>query len=84
VDTPERDPQGKRQRRKPGFLPDDPLLTATEGAAERNQGVSTFWRDVAAGRVPSPYYIGPRMPRWRRSEIRQGVEACRGPPKRAP
>ena len=66
-----------RQRRKPHYIPDDPLLTAAEAAAERGQAISTFWRDVAASRVPAAYYVSPRAPRWRRSEIRAGVEACR-------
>jgi hypothetical protein len=73
-------PTPKRARRKPGYVPDDPLLTAAEAAAERGQAVSTFWRDVAAGRVSPAYYVSPRCPRWRRSEIRAGVEATRAVP----
>lgn len=42
----------KRVRRKPEYVPDDPLLSAAEAAVERGQALSTFWRDVAAGRVP--------------------------------
>lgn len=72
-----------RGRRKPFYIPNDPLLTAAEAAAERGQGLSTFWRDVAAGRVPSAYYVSPRCPRWRRSEIRAALEACRAPAKGA-
>ena len=70
-------------RRKPAYLPDDPLLTAKEAAAERGQGLSTFWRDVAAGRVPPAYYVSPRCPRWRRSELRAAIEACRTAAKEA-
>jgi hypothetical protein len=70
-----------RQRRKPSYQPDDPLLDAREAAAERGQALSTFWRDVAAGRVSPAYYVSPRCPRWRRSELRAGVEACRAPAK---
>ena len=69
--------QGRRARSKPTYVPDDPLLTAAEAASERGQGLSTFWRDVAAGRVPPGYYVTPRCPRWRRSEIRAGIEASR-------
>ena len=76
-------PDGRRVRRKPEYLPDDPLLTAAEAAAERGQAISTFWRDVASGRVPSAYYVSPRCPRWRRSELRAGVEACRAPARQA-
>jgi len=70
-----------RPRRKPAYIPDDPLLTAAEVAAERGQALSTFWRDVAAGRVPPAYYVSPRCPRWRRSELRTALETCRAPAK---
>jgi predicted DNA-binding transcriptional regulator AlpA len=73
--------QHKRRRRKPDYVPDDPLLTAAESAAERGQALSTFWRDVAAGRLPPAYYVSPRRPRWRRSELRASLEACRAPAK---
>ena len=74
-------PDNRRVRRKPEYVPDDPLLTAAEAAAERGQALSTFWRDVRAGRVPSAYYVSPRCPRWRRSELRAALEACRAPAK---
>jgi predicted DNA-binding transcriptional regulator AlpA len=61
---------------------DDPLLTAREAAAERRQGLSTFWRDVRAGLVPAAYYVGPKTPRWRRSELRAALLATRA--KQAP
>jgi len=70
-------PRGRRIRRKPEYIPADPLLTAAEAAAERGQALSTFWRDVAAGRVPAAYYVSPRCPRWRLSEVRAGIEATR-------
>ncbi len=72
--------RGKRARRKPEYIPADPLLTAAEAAAERGQALSTFWRDVAAGRVPAAFYVSPRCPRWRRSELRAALEACRAAP----
>jgi len=65
------------KRRRPAYVPEDPLLSAREAAAERGQGLSTFWRDVRARRVPPAYYVSPRCPRWRRSEIRAALEACR-------
>ena len=74
-------PTGKHKRRKPIYTPDDPLLTAAEAAAERGQAVSTFWRDVAAGRVPPAFYVNPRSPRWRRSEIIASVQATKAAPK---
>lgn len=72
----------KRVRRKPNYIPNDPLLTAAEAAAERGQALSTFWRDVRDGRVPAAYYPSPRCPRWRRSEIHAGLEATRSVPGR--
>lgn len=74
---------GARARRKLSYVPDDPLLTAAEAAAERGQALSTFWRDVAAGRVPAAYYVTPRCPRWRRSELRAALEASRADRKGA-
>jgi predicted DNA-binding transcriptional regulator AlpA len=71
----------RRCRVTPAYIPDDPLLTAKEGARERPQARSTFWRDVAAGKVPPPYYVSPRCPRWRLSELRAAVDACRAPEK---
>ena len=73
----------KRPRLKPDYVPNDPLLTAAEAAAERGQGLSTFWRDVRAGKIPPAYYITPRCPRWRRSELLGALEACRAPAKGA-
>ncbi len=72
-----------RSSRKAEYIPDDPLLTAREAAAERGQALSTFWRDVRAGRVPPAYYVTPRCPRWRRSELRAALAACRAPAKGA-
>ena len=76
-------PRGRRPRRKPEYIPADPLLTAAEAAAERGQALSTFWRDVAAGRVPTAFYVSSRCPRWRRSELRAALEVCRARPKGA-
>ena len=73
----------RRACSKTVYLPDDPLLTAAEAAAERRQALSSFWRDVAAGRVPPAYYVSPRCPRWRRSELRAALEDCRSPAKSA-
>jgi len=79
-DTPEK-PVIRRSKRKLKYSPDDPLLCASEAAAERGQALSTFWRDYRAGKIAPAYYVAPRSPRWRRSELRAGVEACRAAPK---
>ena len=78
------DKKKPRESRRPEYLLTNPLITAKEAAAERGQGVSTFWRDVKNGVVPNPYYIGPRSPRWRQSEIRASVEACKKAPITSP
>src|SRR3712207_2078965 len=77
--TPEQanSPDPRRARRRPDYVPEDPLLAASEAAAERRQALSSFWRDVKAGRVPAAIYVSPRCSRWRRSEIRAALEACR-------
>jgi predicted DNA-binding transcriptional regulator AlpA len=72
-----------RLHRKPQYLPDDPLLTACEAAAETGRGLSTFWRDVRALRLPPPDRVAPKCPRWRCSELRAAVDACRAPARRA-
>ena len=54
----------------------DPLLMAEEAAAETGRALSTFWRDVKRGTLPAPYYVTPRAPRWRLSELRAVVEAA--------
>ena len=76
-------PDNKRIRRKPEYVPDDPLLTAAEAAAETGRALSTFWRDVRGGRLPPPYRVTPKCPRWRRSELRAAVAACRAPARGA-
>ena len=73
-------PSKTRESRRPEYLPADPLITAAEAALERGQGLSTFWRDVKNGFAPSPYYVGPKTPRWRQSEIRASVDACKKAP----
>ena len=59
----------------------DPLLMAEEAAAETGRALSTFWRDVRRGALPAPYYVTPRAPRWRLSELRAVVEAAPRAPK---
>jgi predicted DNA-binding transcriptional regulator AlpA len=59
------------------YIPEDPLLCAREGAIEAGQSLSTFWRNVRAGKLPKPIYVSTRSPRWRRSEIRAALEVLR-------
>jgi predicted DNA-binding transcriptional regulator AlpA len=71
-------------RRRAAYVPDDPLLTAQEAATECGRALSTFWRDLRAGKLPPPYYVTPRCPRWRRSELRAVVDAASRQPVREP
>ena len=72
-----------RSRYQPEYIPDDPLLNAKQSAVETGRGLSTLWRDVRAGLLPPPYYVTPRNPRWRRSELRAAVAATRAPERRS-
>lgn len=63
-------------QKRPEYIPNDPLLSARESAYELRLGLSTFWRDLKLGRLPEPYYITPRCPRWRRSELQAAVDKC--------
>ena len=70
----------KRHRKKsqsspPVYRPDDPLLKAEDAAVETGRAISTFWRDVRDGILPPPYYVMPKMPRWRRSDLRSVIDA---------
>lgn len=59
----------------------DPLLTTEEAAAETGRALSTFWRDVKRGTLPAAYYVTPRSPRWRLSELRAVVESAPRSPR---
>lgn len=68
--------EAPRSRGGSRYTCDDPLLTAAEAAPETGRALSTFWRDVKRGTLPAPLYLNPRMPRWRRSELRAAVDAA--------
>lgn len=72
------DGQGARLARRASAraMASDPLLTAQEAAPETGRALSTFWRDVKRGTLPPPYYVTPRCPRWRLSELRAVVAAA--------
>jgi len=77
VSYPHPNPAAERSRRKPEYVPSDPLLPAKQAAPETGRALSTFWRDVKRGILPEPYYVTPRAPRWRLSELRAAVDATR-------
>ncbi len=45
------------------------FITAREAARLLGIGLSTFYREVAALRLPKPCYITPGSPRWQRREL---------------
>lgn len=59
----------RARRAEARAISQNPLLTAAESAAETGRALSTFWRDVKRGILPAPYYVTPRSPRWRLSEL---------------
>src|SRR3712207_9170306 len=77
--TPAIAPSGRKAARRAELraTTPDPLLTAEEAAAETGRALSTFWRAVKRGTLPASYYVPPRAPRWRRSELRAAVDATR-------
>jgi predicted DNA-binding transcriptional regulator AlpA len=81
-DTPRRSAR-RANRAEARTLAADPLLTAEEAAAETGRALSTFWRDVKRGTLPPAYYVTPRAPRWRLSELRAVVEAAPRAPRAA-
>ena len=58
----------------------DRILTAAESAVETGQSKPGFWKGVAAGRFPEPFYPAPRAPRWRLSELHAALEKTRSKP----
>lgn len=65
------------------YLPPDPVLNAEQAAAEAGCSLPTWWRGVASGRFPNPFYPAARAPRWRRSEVLAALEATRQSPMAA-
>ena len=62
------------------YVCDDPLLKATEAAAECSLSIPALWKGVAAGRLPAPVYPAPRAPRWRLSVLRAAIDATQAMP----
>lgn len=57
---------------------DDDLVTVPEAAKERGRSVASHYRDVAEGRFPPPFKVGPRSVRYRRKTIRLAMEQLEG------
>ena len=69
-------PSGTGLQAAERYRSSDPLLAAPEAAIETGRAISTFWRDVKIGLLPAPYYVTPRSPRWRLSELKATVAAA--------
>jgi hypothetical protein len=76
-------PMGHNHAPAGGFDDDDTPLDP-QGAADF-LGVSkpSFWRAVALGIIPPPYYIASRSPRWTVRDLRRAREAQRALPRAA-
>lgn len=59
------------------------MADAQSAAAYAGVGLPTWWKMVAAGRMPSPFYPAPRAPRWDLDEIDRALEATRARPAEA-
>jgi predicted DNA-binding transcriptional regulator AlpA len=58
-------------------------INAREAAVAAGLALSTFLKQVAAERMPAPFYPAPRAPRWYPSEIKAALEATRARPVEA-
>ena len=61
----------------------DKLLTAEAAAKLLNISVASFWRAVAAERMPTPVYPAPRAPRWYQGQVLEALKATRALPREA-
>ena len=67
----------------PVFGPKGPPLNARQGAARVGLSVPAFWKGVAEGRFPDPFYPASRSPRWYGAELDEAVAATRQKPREA-
>ncbi len=51
-------------------LPDCALVALPVVCAIRGRSPASIWRDVKAGRCPTPVAAGPRCTRWRVGDLR--------------
>lgn len=70
-------PTGTEILAAPG--PDRPV-PAAEAAEIVGLSLAAFWRGVAAGTFPKPFYPAPRAPRWSVAELREALAATRAKP----
>jgi predicted DNA-binding transcriptional regulator AlpA len=51
-------------------MPDDALLSIREISFLSSRSIPSLRRDVKAGRLPKPIFIGPQTQRWRVADVR--------------
>lgn len=59
------------------------MADAQTAADYAGVALPTWWKAVAAGRMPAPYYPAPRAPRWDLAEIDAALAATRALPAEA-
>lgn len=57
-------------------LPDDAFVRVDTVAALRDCSRATTWRHAAAGLIPAPHKIGPRITAWQVGELRACLAAA--------
>lgn len=67
----------------PQFGPKGPPLTPRQAAERAGLSIPHFWKQVASGHFPAPFYPSPRNPRWYGPEIDAANEARRMLPRDA-
>jgi predicted DNA-binding transcriptional regulator AlpA len=67
----------------PIYGPNGPPLNPVQSAARAGVSVPHWWKLVAAGEYPPPFYPSPRNPRWYGSEIDEANEKRRMLPRYA-
>jgi predicted DNA-binding transcriptional regulator AlpA len=51
-------------------LPESALIDFNTTSMVLNRSLASLWRDVKAGRLPPPIYVGPKSPRFTVSTVR--------------
>ncbi len=59
------------------------FLTAVDAAGFLGISRASFWRHVANGRLPAPFYPTPKAPRWAVADLIAATERNRALPREA-
>lgn len=58
-------------------LPDSALIDFQITSILIDRSIPSLWRDVKAGRLPRPTYVGPKSPRLRVGTVRARMKGAR-------